>query len=141
MSRILLCRLSVKRLQLLRDDPELIGDLRKAIASSTVPGALDLGELGGEPQARFAARLGEGWRELRVVLAGAVGTAIGDDARVLSPADVSRLVETLPPRPTHSSSQRSVERLADDLRALLLQANADGEHVLLIGRIAAEPAT
>jgi hypothetical protein len=138
MSRVLLCRLSVKRLELLRDDPGLVGDLRKAIENNTVPGALDLGELGGARRDRLAARLGEGWHQVRDVLAGDAGTPVGEDGRMLSPTDVSRLATSLAPRPAHSAAERTVERLADELRALLLQANADREHVLVIGESMSE---
>jgi hypothetical protein len=138
MNRVLLCRLSAKRLELLRDDPELIGDLRKAIGSNTVPGALDLGELAGPRRDRLAARLGEGWYQVRELLAGDVGTTLGQDARMLSPKDVARVAAVLSHKPSHSSAERSVERLADELRSLLLQANADGEHVLVIGQSVSE---
>jgi hypothetical protein len=139
MNRVLLCSLSAKRLELLRADPALIPDLRKAIETNTVPGALDLGDLSGARRDRLAARFGEAAYMVRDLLGGEHGAPLGHGARLLSPAEIAKITSSFGAQLSHSSAERSVERVADELRSLLLQAKADGEHVLLIGQSTPAP--
>lgn len=136
MGRVLICRLSNARLRMVREDPGLVSELRKAIRDGDVPGALDLGELGGERRERFAAQLqpmGEAaWERAREALDGACGTPLRHDARILDPQAVAVIAAAMAKAPA-PGPKGSLVRLAAELRGVLQDAGAAGEHVLVLG--------
>lgn len=136
-ARVLVCRLSPKRLALLRDAPQLLRELRAAIREGDVPGALDLGALDLKRRSRLAARLGPAaWAEASRFIDGEAGDALGHGARLLAPEDIAHVVTSMIGEATPGRA-RSVEATADALRRLLRDAYSNGESVLVIAATAA----
>jgi hypothetical protein len=153
MANLALCPVSAKRLVVLRAQPALARDLRAAIRAGEVPDAIFVGRWGpvrdrSKPdlvggawsaltrrerlEARFDAFGPRAWERAREILDGDVGDALRTYARIVAPLVVARaaaaMKKPLPPAP-----ERSVEAVADAVRALIVATAASGDHLLALG--------
>ena len=144
MARVLLCRLSDKRLAMLREDLSLIAALREEIREGRVPFALDVGILAERRIEAIAARVREhgpgAWAPIAAVLDGEVGVTLRQGSRVLAPSDVARVARALEHAPSRPRSRArkaprkgSLDAVADALCAMFVEAAREREHVLVLG--------
>jgi hypothetical protein len=153
MGDIALCRLSPARLEILRTDPSLTRALRAEIKRGSVPNALRVGSFGVEKnrnapdlvwgqwsaltrrerlEARFSRFGPNAWKWICEILEGHVGESLRSYARVLSPLLVRRAAAAMRKSP-EPAPPRSVEGVADAIRAFFEAASETGEHVLVLG--------
>jgi hypothetical protein len=153
MANVALCRLSMKRLELLRADPPLAQTLRKEIQAGAVPFAVWVGRFGNEKdrsapdlvggmwsaltrrerlEARFSELGPRAWDRVREVIDGEVGEPLRSYARILNPLLVARVAAAMrrTPKPAAASS---IESIADRVCALFRDTCAAGERVLVLG--------